>query len=558
MAAFPSLSEKMLSMFGIIRSSGIMLASLFTMMLIKFGGHALAMMAGSLSGAVSGAGGAAGALMTPEGTSAAMSQQLKASGSLEGMPQHRFSNMASAEAFNSVHSPVGGYNSSMNAKRALEQSGQIPQGTSDADYAEMKQNFNQQAGTAAGQASVSLGPDGRATQGKTNAVMPSGSTMAGTTFGAGGAGVQNINGAWGKGSFASDGHGGTNLTSASINGMSPMALAEQNAHINTEKAAHALGTNESWDKMRSQLQTDGRTSAESRAYSDKLANVAGSEWGRVLNDKSSFANNLTQDQKKQLQAYGGGGAGVNIGIKADGGGRYIMTATGDEGKILSFSVDESTANSIKESMSSVRERAVSETFGDSKGLQFATNLANKIGATKAASYMKEASDMTRTTETTGADATTSFVDWYAKDRYGSSSPENIDKAGAALNHMATGGSAGMNQLQSHQQRFLDNGNYTWGDGKAQADATINATRGEVGGGMANVQGQIVPKATVAGQRTDNINPGGFSGHPGDNHDSLVAPQEEGNVTLRDAEDLRDSRNKDFEEFRMLPKTESPE
>lgn len=71
MAAFPSLSEKMLSMFGIIRSSGIMLASLFTMMLIKFGGHALAMMAGSLSGAVNGAGGAAGALMTPEGTSAA-------------------------------------------------------------------------------------------------------------------------------------------------------------------------------------------------------------------------------------------------------------------------------------------------------------------------------------------------------------------------------------------------------------------------------------------------------------------------------------------------------
>jgi hypothetical protein len=166
--------------------------------------------------------------------------------------------------------------------------------------------------------------------------------------------------------------------------------------------------------------------------------------------------------------------------------------------------------------------------------------------------------MTRTTETTGADATTAFVDWYAKDRYGSSSPENIDKAGAALNHMATGGSAGMNQLQSHQQRFLDNGNYTWGDGKAQADATINATRGEVGGGMANVQGQVVPKATVAGLRTDNINPGGFSGHPGDNHDSLVAPQEEGNVTLRDAEDLRDSRNKDFEEFRMLPKTESPE
>ena len=558
MAAFPSLSEKMLSMFGIIRSSGIMLASLFTMMLIKFGGHALAMMAGSLSGAVSGAGGLAGALMTPEGTSAAMSQQLKASGNLEGMPQHRFSNMASAEAFNSVHSPVGGYNSSMNARKALAQSGQIPQGTSDADYAEMKHNFNQQAGTAAGQSSVSLGPDGQATQGKTNAVMPSGSTMAGTTFGAGGAGVQNLNGAWGKGSFDSDGHGGTNLTSASVNGMSPMALAEQNAHINTEKAAHALGTNENWDKMRSQLQTDGHNSGESRAYADKLANVAGSEWGRVINDKSGFVNKLTQAQQKQLQAFGSGGAGVNIGIKAEAGGRYSMTATGDEGKTLSFSVDESTANSIKESMSSVRERAVSETFGDSKGLQFATNLANKIGASKAASYMKEASNMTRTTETTGADATTAFVGWYANDRYGSSSPENIDKAGAALNHMATGGAAGMNQLQDHQKRFLNSGNYTWGDGKAQADATINATRSEVGGGMANVQGQVMSGANTASGRTHGIGPGDFSGHPAIIMNPLVTPQEEGKPTLKEADDLRDSRNKDFEEFRMLPKTGSPE
>jgi conjugal transfer mating pair stabilization protein TraG len=557
MAAFPSLSEKMLSMFGIIRSSGIMLASLFTMMLIKFGGHALAMMAGSLSGAVSGAGGSAGALMTPEGTSAAMSQQLKASGNMEGMPQHRFSNMASAEAFNSVHSPVGGYNSSMNAKRALAQSGQIPQGTSDADYVEMKHSYNQQAGTAAGQASVSLGPDGQATQGKTNAVMPSGSTMAGTTFGAGGAGVQNLNGAWGKGSFASDGHGGTNLTSASINGMSPMALAEQNAHINTEKAAHALGTNESWDKMTSQLQTDGHSSAESRAYGDKLSNSEASGWDRALNNKSSFVNKLSQDQKEQLQLFAGGGLGAStlqsIGIKAEAGGRYNATASGSDGKTLSFTVDQSMANSIKEAENNIRERAITETFGDSKGLQFATNLANKIGASEAASYMKEASNMIRTTETTGADATTAFVAWYANDRYGSSSPENIDKAGAALNHMATGGSVGMNQLQDHQQRFLKSGNFTWGDGQAQANETINATRSEVGRGTANVQGQVGPEATVAGIRTDSINPGDFSGHPGDNHDPLVTPQEEGNVTLRDAEDLRESHNKDFEEFRMMKK-----
>ena len=218
-------------------------------------------------------------------------------------------------------------------------------------------------------------------------------------------------------------------------------------------------------------------------------------------------------------------------------------------KQLSFAVDENTAKKFSETESQIRERAISETFGDSKGLQFATNLANKIGANEAASYMKEASNMTRTTETTGADATTAFVGWYANDRYGSSSPENIDKAGAALNHMATGGAAGMNQLQDHQQRFLNSGNYTWGDGKAQADATIDATRSEVGGGMANVQGQVMPGANAASGRTGGIGPGDFSGHPADNHASFDSPKEIGQKTLDDADAMRNQHENRTHQFK---------
>ncbi|MCJ7603164.1 MAG: conjugal transfer protein TraG N-terminal domain-containing protein, partial [Desulfobulbaceae bacterium] len=54
--AFPETSTKALAMFGIVRSSGIMLASFLSMMLIRFGGHALAMLAGSLQSAIQGAG----------------------------------------------------------------------------------------------------------------------------------------------------------------------------------------------------------------------------------------------------------------------------------------------------------------------------------------------------------------------------------------------------------------------------------------------------------------------------------------------------------------------
>ena len=89
MAAFPTISIKLLSMFGVIRSAGIMLASFFSMMLIRFGGHALAMLSGNLSRIVQSAGAQAGQLLTPEGTSAAMNQQVRAAGLLAGMPEHQ-------------------------------------------------------------------------------------------------------------------------------------------------------------------------------------------------------------------------------------------------------------------------------------------------------------------------------------------------------------------------------------------------------------------------------------------------------------------------------------
>jgi conjugal transfer mating pair stabilization protein TraG len=534
MAAFPSKSLKMLSMFGVIRSSGIMLASVFTMMLVKFGGHALAMMAGNITGQVSSAGAQAGALLSPEGTASAMQQQVKSSGLLEGMAEHRFTNQASAAAFNGVHSPVGNYNSSMNARAALEKSGQIPRGTSDAGYAEMQKNFNQQAGTAAGQSSVSLGPDGQATQGKTNSVMSSGSTVTATTAGVDGAGVQNLNGAWGKAEFATDGHGGNSLTSANINGMSPMALARQNANILTEKASHSFGTNQAWEKMRSQLQSDGYTSNEARGYNEKLSNSEAAGWDRVINDKSGFVRNLSKDQQEILSA----GAGIPDISPVNGG--YRIQIMGKDGKALSFTVDESTARSIKEAEADIREKAFTATFGSGQGLQYATSLANKVGATEAAFYMKEASNMSRTTETTGADATTAFVRWYASDRFGSSNPENIDKAGEALNHMATSGDAGMSQLQAHQERFLRTGNYTWGDGKAQVEAEISATRGGVGGGTGNMQGQVMSGVNAATNRTADIGPGDFSGHPADRHNPLTSSRVEGQKVLDETEGMRDA------------------
>jgi hypothetical protein len=324
-----------------------------------------------------------------------------------------------------------------------------------------------------------------------------------------------------------------------------MALARQNASILTEKASHSFGTNEAWEKMRSQVQNDALTSSEARGYNEKLSNSEAAGWDRVINDKSGFTRNLGADQQEQLSVFANGSGGIKVlGTGVQGGGEFQATVTGKDGRTLSFAVDEGTAKSIKEAETDIREKAFTETFGSGQGLQYATSLANKVGATEAAAYMKDASNMSRTTETTGADATTAFVRWYANDRFGSSGPENIDKAGDALNHMATGGAAGMAQLQDHQQRFLRSGNYSWGDGRTQTEAEINATRSEVGGGTGNVQEQVMPAVNATRGRTENIGSGEFSGHPADLHNPLTPSRAEGQKTLDEAEVMRDKNDQD--------------
>lgn len=108
MINFPDLSTKTVAMFGQIRSGGIMLASVITMMLVKFGGSAMAHMAGGLVGGVQTGGRQGGALASPEGKSSALDSQERAKGSLQyhAAPNHNFETSARANA-NAMHKNVG-------------------------------------------------------------------------------------------------------------------------------------------------------------------------------------------------------------------------------------------------------------------------------------------------------------------------------------------------------------------------------------------------------------------------------------------------------------------
>ncbi len=75
----PDATMKALGLFGIIRTSGVMLASALTMMLIKFGGYALASMSHGLMGQVSSGAAAGGAIAADPATHAQEAHKLMAS-----------------------------------------------------------------------------------------------------------------------------------------------------------------------------------------------------------------------------------------------------------------------------------------------------------------------------------------------------------------------------------------------------------------------------------------------------------------------------------------------
>jgi conjugal transfer mating pair stabilization protein TraG len=90
---FPDQTVKILGMFGTLRMSGMMLATVITGTLVKFGGHAMAMMAGGLAGQVGSAGGyGAHTVEDPIGRASAEKSNVSA------MPTQAWSNEYSMKA----------------------------------------------------------------------------------------------------------------------------------------------------------------------------------------------------------------------------------------------------------------------------------------------------------------------------------------------------------------------------------------------------------------------------------------------------------------------------
>ena len=474
MAALPSVSTKMLAMFGVIRSAGIMLASLFSMMLIRFGGHALAMLAGNLSSLVQGAGSHAGALLTPDGLSSAMRQQTKAAGLLDGMAEHRFANIAAAESWG-LHKSVGGHTAAMNARRNLQQSGQIPPLTSQGDFAAMMASANQSVGTASGPVTVSTGPDGTATRMRSELVNPDGSSSV-VTLGSSGAGTQEDILAAGKASYVVDSDGARTTTQASVHGLDPVKVGAMAVQQKVAGAAKTLGSDSNWGMLWQQVQRDSLSGGTNQSYSDTLNNALRTSWKRSFNDQSSFMHTLDEATRTEIQSQLGVGNIKGFRMGANG----QLSVVGTDGEVANFSVSEDTAKAFSRDEAKVRSEAVAQTFSNGRGLDYLANVAKRIGATEAYSVIDEARSISRSQESYGADLTTALVKNYARERYGEESPETIRKTISDFNSYVTQhGAAGVNNMRDIVSGFVSGHGYGWGSTHSEVQGTIHSTRNRI-------------------------------------------------------------------------------
>lgn len=527
MAAFPTISLKLLSMFGVIRSAGIMLASIFSMMLVRFGGSALAHLATNLGGIIRAEGARAGQLLTPEGTSAAMNRQVQAAGLLEGMPEHRFSNMAAAQAFG-LHRSVGGYTAASNSRNALQKSGQLRSGISDRDLATMVASARVSVGTGSGPVEVSTAPDGHGTRTKSETVNPDGSTSI-TTTGADGTGMMIDTSATGRASYAVDGSGNFTTTSATVNGLDPIRVGAMAQQQRIVSASISLGSNANWTTAWQQLQKDSLTSTEAKSYSNRLDNAIRKNWQRSFSDKSSFMNTMEEATRTQFMSrIGAGFKGFNLGANGQ------ISIVGSDGEKVNFNVSEDTAEAFSRDQARIRSEAIQQTFNDAQGLDYMTNLAKQIGATEAYSFLNDAREMRSSTESYGADLATALVRNYSLERYGSETPENIRKTISDFNHYLTQqGSQGVDNMHNIINGFVSGQGYGWGDTTDAVHESMAATRSKIQGDEI-LKGAVDQTAATATGRTSGITQDHFL-----NPTSEKPMQEpDGKKTIHDGDRLR--------------------
>lgn len=501
---FPETSTKALAMFGIVRSSGIMLASFLTMMLIRFGGHAMAMMAGSLQSAIQGTGARAGGLLTPEGKAVALDQQVSATVPLEMANHYSFAGQAASRQWQ-AHKGMQSTAADWQTLDAARDAGLIPQDMGNIEAARTMFTAERSIGGDQGPARLTTGPDGRLAFSSAQNMTTQGFVKQSQT-GMDGASVATYTG--GAGTLVTEGRDGQEtVTNAKVRNMD-LGFAHKQEQRNIEKAAHSLASSENYSKLLSQVKQDSRTSTEARSFNEQLSNAEQEKWNQSVENGSAFG--MVKDEKIRHMLETSGSSGFNFWVvKASGG--YRIQGSGEDGESISTSISTREALAFEENRQRVRAEALTEALQNSQNLSYADSLSKSIGASEAHSYLKEAQRINTNAITYNNNQGTAFIKGYAAYRYGTDSPENVQKAMTFLNGQAIGSRDDQQHLQDLANDFLSGRfgalNTTHAEEIIKQDAQALQTS------QKQIRAQTYAAAGTAAERTCDISEQMLSGTP---------------------------------------------
>ncbi|EKD40857.1 MAG: hypothetical protein ACD_74C00151G0005 [uncultured bacterium] len=377
---FPENSTKIMGMFGMIRGSSIMLASFLSTMLIRFGGHALAMISGNLQSAVAGGGQAAARALTPEGRAQAREQMVNAASADGWMNSNSFGTMAQA-GMNARNLSTQANTAGFEAKYA---------GAQQQGFKGSRQEF--MAAMSSEGSFINSAGERVSVRGNTGAFeTTSTANKMGFTSSASGGQDGTILRQHNQGkaiSMTTVQHAGgqEELQQVDLSNLKGK-VAEQYQNTMISKAAHGLSSNDSYSLLKSYSAQHSNTNAQAQQFLQSLQNSEQQAMTRSIENGTMLQNVKSEELNKTL--HGGASLDLNFGVARVGGG-YQANVVSKDGKSTTISLSEKDAQSLQHNVQAVRQEALTQTLQNQDSRTWAEQATRNKTMNESNSYLQEA------------------------------------------------------------------------------------------------------------------------------------------------------------------------
>lgn len=484
----PNETIKTLAMFGTLRMSGLMLATIITGMLIKFGGHALASLSGNVTGQIQGAGTSAARQtedISGRGKAIAGLTSSLPTTELANNPGYGFSGMTNSARVSGIWGMEGARAKQQNYGAASE-AGVVPGGAAGfGDFARQSQ--------AADKVSTGKGILGFGTTAEGGIVtsdLRSDHTTAGTSGqgwseqtntqrGERGStiGTKTLTGSSGSAKYSLQ-DGKESLAAASVNGINgKLAVMEQDRAI--REGAHSLSGDRTWAAVSSQAETDSKTSTSAKAFRETFSNSATEEASKQVSNGSAFKDVSEETKQKILAASASVGLGAaakgafaaltagTASIDAKGEGKYILS--GKDGKSAEFTADAKEMEGFKNTVSKSREDSIANTLANSEALSYASTLSESTTGKEGHSFIQKAQETKASSVQVDQDMQTAYIADRAQRTHGDMSADSVQQTIGEINSQQIGSASQQKALMDDMKDFTMSRYHGVRDGVVQGD-----------------------------------------------------------------------------------------